>query len=494
MRKMLFTEENIRKIFGHEAAEDDDSSNLYNFYVKNSAYELLKSSLPLYIVVGHKGTGKSALLKILEKEEMEKGNLPIMIRPDDIFTQTETDINKMIYIWQERLSKIIFDKLIETIVTKNNSSSSDSSFKEWLKNFSKLTLSILHKKFAEIKTMKSTEADISFKNFLSLFKDVIFTKRIVTVFIDDLDRGWKNEDYEIRNISAMLNALRTITRQVPNIKFRVALRSSVYFAVRTSDESTDKIESSVVWLKWDNHSILAMLAKRVILFKKGKSVDENTLFNKTQEELSRNFEGVFESRFQGAGHWSNAPIYRVLLSLIRQRPRDLVKLCTLAAHEAFNNKHQIIQTSDFEIIFSNYSQERLTDTINEYSSELRSDILERVLLEMKPSASKKFNSFLYTPQEINLKMRSILEHIGRVTFNNSKLITEKSLATFLYKINFLTMRKDEEDRIIRYYYDDNKYIFNGNVDFGFNVEVHPAYRWALQPKNLQTLYNEIKLV
>lgn len=264
------------------------------------------------------------------------------------------------------------------IVTKNNSSSSDSSFKEWLKNFSKLTLSILHKKFAEIKTMKSTEADISFKNFLSLFKDVIFTKRIVTVFIDDLDRGWKNEDYEIRNISAMLNALRTITRQVPNIKFRVALRSSVYFAVRTSDESTDKIESSVVWLKWDNYSILAMLAKRVILFKKGKSVDENTLFNKTQEELSRNFEGVFESRFQGAGHWSNAPIYRVLLSLIRQRPRDLVKLCTLAAHEAFNNKHQIIQTSDFEKIFSNYSQERLTDTINEYSSELRSDILERV--------------------------------------------------------------------------------------------------------------------
>ena len=65
------------------------------------------------------------------------------------------------------------------IVTKNNSSSSDSSFKEWLKNFSKLTLSILHKKFAEIKTMKSTEADISFKNFLSLFKDVIFKKELL---------------------------------------------------------------------------------------------------------------------------------------------------------------------------------------------------------------------------------------------------------------------------------------------------------------------------
>ena len=58
---MIFNEENIRKIFGHEAAEDDDPENLSGFYVKSSAYETLKSNLPLYVVVGHKGTGKSAL-------------------------------------------------------------------------------------------------------------------------------------------------------------------------------------------------------------------------------------------------------------------------------------------------------------------------------------------------------------------------------------------------------------------------------------------------
>ena len=122
---------------------------MYNFYVKGTAYKTLKSTLPLFIIVGHKGTGKSALLKILETEEREAGNIPISIRPDDIFEQTETDINKMILIWQEKLSKIIFDKLIENIVVINEADHG-KSFKDWLSKFSKLTFALLGRKYADI--------------------------------------------------------------------------------------------------------------------------------------------------------------------------------------------------------------------------------------------------------------------------------------------------------------------------------------------------------
>ena len=135
---MEFTEENVRMLFGHEAAEDDDEDNLYNFYVKGTAYNALKSALPLFIIVGHKGTGKSALLKILETEERNCNNIPISIRPDDIFEQTETDINRMIRMWQEGLSKIIFDKLIQNIFLINKEGK-DQTFKNWLGSFSRLT-------------------------------------------------------------------------------------------------------------------------------------------------------------------------------------------------------------------------------------------------------------------------------------------------------------------------------------------------------------------
>lgn len=396
----------------------------------------------------------------------------------------------MIHIWQEKLSKIIFDKLIENLIDINRNDTS-KGFKTWLSKFSKLTLSILGKKFADI---HKYDVDITYKDFLSLFKDVIFTEKKVTIFIDDLDRGWKNESHEIRNISAMLNALRTITRIVPSVKFRVALRSSVYFAVRTSDESTDKIESSVIWLKWSNHELLTMLVKRIILFVKGETLDEDKLRIQPQSILGKNLDYVFESSFQGKGHWANAPIYRVLLSLIRQRPRDLVKLCTLAATEAYNKNHDKIMTSDLENSFRAYSNGRLTDTINEYSSELKDDILKRVLLEMKPSAKKQGNPFVYTPSELSVKMKQIIEHIGRTKFNSGDTINEKNLPVFLYKINFLTVRKDTSEQIIRYYYDESNYIVSENVDFGFNVEVHPAYRWALQPDSIEDIYEQIALV
>ncbi|HJB93718.1 MAG TPA: ATP-binding protein [Candidatus Borkfalkia stercoripullorum] len=487
---MLFTEENVRKLFGHEAAEDDDEINLCNFYVKGAAYETLKSSLPLFLIVGHKGTGKSALLRILEAEERANNNIPISIRPDDIFEQTETDINRMIRIWQEKLSKIIFDKLIQNIFIINKNSK-DRGFKDWLGSFSRLTFAVLGKKYADIHKLG---IDLSYKDFLVLFKDGIFRERRVTVFIDDLDRGWKNGEHEIRNISAMLNALRTITREVPNIKFRVALRSSVYYAVRTSDESTDKIEGSVVWLKWTNHEILVMLVKRAVLFLKQEQVDESELISKSQRELSRFLKDIFESNFQGKGHWENAPMYRVLLSLIRQRPRDLIKLCSLAAHEAFAKKHTKILTGDLEKIFKNYSNGRLTDTINEYSSELNEITLKKILLEMKPSSKKEGNAFLYTPQELRVKMKHTIDHVGQARFSNGDLVDEKKLSVFLYKINFFTARKNSDKQIIRYYFDENNYILSEDIDFGFNFEIHPAYRWALQPKGLQEIYSDIDLV
>ncbi len=91
-------------------------------------------------------------------------------------------------------------------------------------------------------------------------------------------------------------------------------------------------------------------------------------------------------------------------------------------------------------------------------------------------------------------MNHIIDHIGKVSFNNGDVVTVKNLPVFLYKINFFTARKDKDKQIIRYYFDESNYIFSEDIDFGFNVEVHPAYRWVLQPKSLEEVYDEIDLL
>lgn len=481
---MKFSDEEIRNLFGNEAAEDERIERLKEYYVKSDAYESMKSDIPLYILVGHKGTGKSALLSVLKAEQQSQNSIIISIQPDDIsrINQKEDDFLEMIRMWKTGLSDIIFKKLmisVEEVIEKDS----------WAQKVSELALSIIGTKVGNWEKEK-----IGDKDFAKLIKNTVFHEKKILVLIDDLDRGWKNTETDIARISALLNAVRDLSRDMTNLQFRIAIRSDVYYAVRTSDESTDKIEGSVVWIRWTNHEILVMLIKRIETAR-GNQVDEESLLKKHQSELQRYLFDIFEERFQGHGHWENVPMYKVLMSLIRKRPRDLIKLCTLSAKKAKERGHSRIMTADLEAIFKEYSVGRLQDTINEYSSEFPR--IEDLLLKMKPTRKEvdEGHPCLYERGKLTTKLANIIGQ-SSYTFSNRKTqVTANSLAAFLYKINFLTARKDTDNGtgIQRLYYDENKYILNEFTDFGYKYEIHPAYRWALQPDDVGQLFNQIDL-
>ena len=81
---MDFSEENIAALFGHEAAEDEDIERLKGYYFKGNVYGQIANDLPIRILVGHKGIGKSALFHIAMAEEAQRGKLSLLIKPDDI--------------------------------------------------------------------------------------------------------------------------------------------------------------------------------------------------------------------------------------------------------------------------------------------------------------------------------------------------------------------------------------------------------------------------
>lgn len=187
-------------------------------------------------------------------------------------------------------------------------------------------------------------------------------------------------------------------------------------------------------------------------------------------------------------------MYRVFMSLIRQRPRDLVKLCTLAARNTYERRGDLISTPDVQKSFEEYSQGRLQDTINEFRSELPE--IERLLLEMKPSRKEKTarKGYVYKTGNLIQKIRNIEEH-GEFRFSNKRLATERELAAFMYKINFLTGRKgaSEDGGITRTYFEQSRYLASTFVDFGFDWEIHPAYRWALQPDDIGSILESLEL-
>ena len=481
-RKTLsFNEQEIQALFGHEAAENEAADRLREYYFKTDVYNQVITDLPLRILVGHKGTGKSALFQVAMGEERERGKLVVLIKPDDVvgLGNNSSDFLSMIREWKTGIIEIIASKILTQFGV-----STEADWRTRLGRFGGKLTDFVSQTLSDLPSIDLSPAN---RRIVERYQ----ATQSVYIYIDDLDRGWQGRHADTSRLSALLNAVRDLSTDNRGCYFRIALRSDVYFLVRTSDESTDKVEGSVIWHTWTNHDIFILWVKRTESFF-GRSINEPGLKWKRPTELATYLEPIIESRFQGQGHWHNAPMYRVFMSLIRQRPRDLVKLCTLAARQANIRHDSKIRTQDVRRSFEEYSQGRLQDTINEFRSEVPD--IQRLLFGMRPNRRERMNrkGYIYTTDELLTKIKAIEER-GHFNFAG-KRAAQRDLASFMYKINFLTGRKVASNGLIqRTYFETNRYLSNKSVDFGFDWEVHPAYRWALQPDDVSSILDNLNL-
>ncbi len=477
-----FDDITIQGLFGFEDAESEPIERLKEYYFKNSAYTRVRADLPVRILVGHKGTGKSALFKVAMSEDREEGNLPIMIRPDDIAELGRSDENFLLKIkqWKWGLSKLIGEKvLLEFSINPEEYSSKLSQVGLKVLNFITDTLS------------GAMDNKVSLSPTQRFMMDKYLSNHKIIVYIDDLDRGWEGKKDDISRISALLSSIRDMANDNPGLRFKLSLRSDVYYLVRTADESTDKIEGSVAWCRWTNQEILALLIKRVQTFL-GNRVDEQSLLNGKQKHISSFLDEVIEHKFYDWKKKEEVPTYQVLMSMIRKRPRDIVKLCTMAAREAHDKNSNIINSDHLKAVFESFSQGRMQDTINEYRSELPN--ISELLFGMRPTRKERDEGkgFIYTTAELNKKLTNLKQN-KVFTFKSGRPSTSEELINFMYKINFLMARKELPDgKIQRKYFEENRYLMSGAINFGYDWEVHLAFRWALQPEGVEDVFRAIK--
>ena len=117
--RLTFTEPEIQRLFGHEAAEDETLSRLREYYFKTTTYEQVVTELPLRILVGHKGIGKSALFQVAMAEDRDAGRIAVLIKPDDVASLV-TNVSEFlttVRAWKEGLLEIVSKKVLDSIGT-----------------------------------------------------------------------------------------------------------------------------------------------------------------------------------------------------------------------------------------------------------------------------------------------------------------------------------------------------------------------------------------
>ncbi|MCY4429281.1 MAG: hypothetical protein OXC11_02665, partial [Rhodospirillales bacterium] len=84
MTAFNFDDYTIREIFGTDTAEDETPERLKAYFFKNRAYDNIRANLPIRILVGHKGIGKSALLRMSFLEDRDLDILSLWLQPSDL--------------------------------------------------------------------------------------------------------------------------------------------------------------------------------------------------------------------------------------------------------------------------------------------------------------------------------------------------------------------------------------------------------------------------
>jgi len=471
-----FADLDVERLFGSEAAEDESADRLAEYFLKtevwHSTTDLRRN---LRIVVGKKGTGKSAIFRIASREDEANGRLSIIVQPDDFHEIAigEGDHLKLVRAWRKGLNQVILSKALQSL-SKGDPSAEGKGFKAAGKILDVISRAVEGK-------LKGFSLDPARQELAESFA----AKRELTVYIDDLDRGWIGSQDDVRRLAAMFDAIRDLLRDNDTVRCRIALRSDVYTLLRT-DPASDKFEASAVHQSWSNHEVFVLLIKRIETFF-GREVDSERLLNLRQRELAGFLDPIVERRFHGAGKWSDTQTYHVILSFARRRPRDLVKLLTFAAREAQRQKHSRILTADLQGVFPQFSDGRLQDVVNEFKAELPA--LRDILLAMKPSKQERaaVDSYVLSTEQMVRKLQNVLGGVS-ARFTDGRQMTPVNLLAFLYKIDFLQARKDDGDEIQRVYFDENSRITPDQVDVGFKWEIHLAFRWVLQPDRPEDIY------
>jgi hypothetical protein len=476
--------------FGASSAENE-MRTLQSYYLKTDAYNKAVRG-EVQLVVGRKGSGKSAIfLQIRDKERSKSNNVVLDLKPDGYqlikfkelilkYLQEGTFHHTIIAFWEYVLLLEICHKVLENDQKRHlNNSKLYESYRELEKkykgenylrkgDFSERIVGLMEnltvaykKQYGEKENVRLSVPEITtllYKGDISKLKEKLIEylklKDKVWLLLDNIDKGWpssglENEDFII--MRTLIDALRKIQRQFDKERIEmhpiVFLRNDVYELL--VEKTSDRQKEAKELLDWVDSDLLREIIKLRIL----SSLD----FGETKD-----FSTIWQSLC--VSHYKGEETSQYLIERSLMRPRFLINLLNHCKGFAVNLNHNIIQIEDITKGFNSYSMDILTDI----SYELR-DVL--------PESENILYNFIGCTTDLNLlDLKKIIKYeiIGDTFF--AKLIN------LLLWHGFLGIKYETKNDIFIYNVNYNMHILNGLIDkFEDKIiyTINPAFMPAL---------------
>lgn len=324
--------------FGGDVAEHD--SHLSNYFIQTSAYVGIASNRK-HVVVGPKGSGKSAILRHLSAEKTHA----LVITPEHYATEIlaslrgnegTDELGAYIATWKYTLLVEIFRQLVRMrggdsrslqqlrdYLVANGHLASDLTLVERFLRYLKRIRNVKGKLgpveiAVESGSTSSDELGHLFKmgELLELLPALrtILRRDPFAVYVDELDRSWDNSETANRFLVSLLSAAIDLRSIDPNLHAVVFLRTEIFDLLKPHLAQLDKLRSDTEILTWDERELTRLVVTRALY---ALNVDEDL-----------EAEAVVRALFPG--QIGGIEPFRYLMSRTGRRPREVIQFSNLA--------------------------------------------------------------------------------------------------------------------------------------------------------------------
>ncbi|WP_137809023.1 MULTISPECIES: hypothetical protein [unclassified Gordonia (in: high G+C Gram-positive bacteria)] len=379
--------------FGRYDAESD--ANLLDYFLQTGASEEALSGLQL--IVGRKGSGKTALFKYLDKELAEAAisldlqeyvfGVHYALVEDGVPTEFAYTAS-----WRLLIVMAMYARMRDHMDRKSRTEADEvlvgigfgsdrgafAQMTGWLRRLRKLELPSIDG-FATMGSVEVTEPDarlvdnetIKAIQQLETLVAENYENCPVTVLIDRLDDAWDGSGESLNLITGAVRATRQLSLRMKSPKWRPAavicfLRSDLWHAISFNDKN--KMSQDMKFLEWDRDELIAVIERRI---------QATTGVPQGQ---------AWDAVFSDVEMRQRAKSQTYLTKRTLGRPRDIIAFCDGAHRVAKRHGHNLIEPQDiydYEPGYSRHLLDELRDEIERHVSDFNAVVKSLNALERR---------------------------------------------------------------------------------------------------------------
>jgi hypothetical protein len=350
-------------------------------FIETPEYRSLLETSDSTVVIGRRGTGKSAMfMKLTEFWGSQKACHVINIAPEDYQTLLFRALFKVFdgkYPHVRAAARVVmkYGILMEmlTHLSKNYKAKqlleSDPKAMEhikfWMRDqsdfFSKITTRI-SPVLREADDLDSVIGKIHSKMDINYLEDS-FIKAFGSssirfyILLDRLDEGYENDEMGAAIIAGVIACISEVNKKYEYVRTVLFQRDNIIRSVAKFDpDYTRNIEGEIIRIHWDTYQLMNLATKRL-----------NAAFSLSMENTQKIWDRCTANE-GGDRELQGMEGFKKCLQFTLYRPRDLLSLLNQSFYMAGREERSTIVLSDVEKTAKNISETRLEDLKKEYKS------------------------------------------------------------------------------------------------------------------------------